>query len=179
MKFEKNIAKERNSAKVIVRAVISTTVAALAIASMGVTAQAAPKPVNSGGPTPIGDVDLSLPHVLSSDLEGARSVTPCENLLSAVAPPFFVWSGEFRWISCSYWGATNTATKNYRWYVSPQSSALACAQGLGYVSNRYATWHYLGCGDSGEAEVIWGNVAAYPKMKFKSLSGLMAPLYWY
>jgi hypothetical protein len=25
----------------------------------------------------------------------------------------------------------------------------------------------------------WGQVAAYPKMKFQSLSGLIVPLYWY
>jgi hypothetical protein len=181
MKLEKSKPDYRKLLGFTPRAAIMAAVAILSISisSTSAPAHAASKPGIPPGITVVGDVDLTLPHVLSTEPLGDRSVTPCENLLSAAAPPLFLWSGEFRWISCSFWGATNSTTKNYRWYVSPQSNSQACAQGLGFIGNKYATWHYMGCGDSGATAVLWGNVAAYPKMKFQSLSGLVVPLYWY
>ena len=155
-----------------------TALAGLMLASSN-PVMAADKPPAPKGPVIVGDVDLSAPHVSSDKSMQVKSASPCSNLLSGFAPLGFGWSGEFRWLACSYWGTTSTATKNYQWYVSSNSSSLACAQGYGFRADHSPTWVYLSCGDSGATQVSWGEVAAYPKMKFKSLSGLIVPLYWY
>jgi hypothetical protein len=149
------------------------------IIAVGNPAQADEKPGTSKTPALVGNVDVNGPHITSDDVGLAKGLGPCSSLISAVAPLGFGWSGEFRWIACSYWGANATATKNYQWYVSPNSSSMACAQGYGFRPDHSPVWAYLSCGDSGATQVSWGSVAAYPKMKFKSLSGLIVPLYWY
>jgi hypothetical protein len=63
------------------------------------------------------------------------------------------------------------------------SDDVGQARGLGPCSYLLAGITPVGFGWSGEfrwfACSYWGEVAAYPKMKFKSLSGLVVPLYWY
>lgn len=145
----------------------------------GNPATADEKPVAPKTPTFVGNVDATVPHISSEDLGQARDLGPCSYLLAGIAPLGLGWSTEFRWIACSFWGANAAATKNYQWYVSPGSSSMACAQGYGFRPDHSPFWAYLSCGDSGATQVPWGSVAAYPKMKFKSLSGLVVPLYWY
>ena len=149
--------------------------------SVGATlpAHADDKSGSSNAPVLIGNVDPNSPHVSSDATTTNKDLGPCSYLLAGITPLGFSWSGEFRWFACSYWGANAKATKNYQWYVSPGSSSLACAQGYGFKADHTPVWVYLGCGDSGATQVSWGQVAAYPKMKFQSLSGLIVPLYWY
>ncbi len=142
-------------------------------------ATAEEKPTSPQEPTVIGNVDLNGPHVNSDGSKSTKDLGPCSYLISAVTPLGFGWSGEYRWFACSYWGTNSKATKNYQWYVSPGSSSLACAQGYGFRADQVPIWVRLTCGDSGATQVAWGQVAAYPKMKFQSLSGLIVPLYWY
>lgn len=120
-------------------------------------------------------VDLNQPHVDAPSR--SRSATSCNVLYSAATPLGFSFSGEYRWIACSYWGYNSTAKKNYQWYVSPQSSSMACAQGMGFRSGA-PYWASLGCGESGAKALDWGMVIAYPKIKVMSLSGLIVPIYW-
>jgi hypothetical protein len=162
---------------------IPALVALVTTLSVGVgaslPANADDKSGSSKTPVFIGNVDPRSPHVSSDATTTTKDLGPCSYLLAGVAPFGFSWSGEFRWFACSYWGANAKATKNYQWYVSPNSNSLACAQGYGFKADHTPVWVYLSCGDSGATEVSWGNVAAYPKMKFQSLSGLVVPLYWY
>jgi hypothetical protein len=137
------------------------------------------KPTSPQGPKIFGNVDLNGPHMSSDDSNSTKDLGPCSYLISAVTPLGFGWSGEYRWFACSYWGTNSKATKNYQWYVSPGSSSIACAQGYGFKAELVPIWVHLTCGDSGATQVSWGQVAAYPKMKFQSLSGLIVPLYWY
>ena len=121
------------------------------------------------------DVDLTQPHVDAPSR--SRSATSCNVLYSAITPLGFSFSGEFRWLACSYWGYKKKKKKNYQWYVSPQSSSMACAQGMGFRSGA-PYWASLGCGESGAKALDWGMVIAYPKIKVMSLSGLIVPIYW-
>lgn len=163
----------------LVRVAATITVAAGLIVGVGNPANADEKPAAPKTPTFIGNVDATVPHLSSDDVGQARVLGPCSYLLAGITPVGFGWSGEFRWFACSYWGANAAATKNYQWYVSPESSSMACAQGYGFRPDHSPVWVYLSCGDSGATQVSWGQVAAYPKMKFKSLSGIVVPLYWY
>ena len=162
---------------------IAALAALIASLSLGVggslPANADDKSGSSITPVFIGSVDPKSPHVSSDASVATKDLGPCSYLLAGITPVGFGWSGEYRWFACSYWGANAKATKNYQWYVSPGSSSLACAQGYGFKADHTPVWSYLGCGDSGATQVSWGNVAAYPKMKFQSLSGLVVPLYWY
>ena len=124
------------------------------------------------------DVDLSLPHVDAGKLKRNIDMTACNNLYAAATPIGFAWSGEYRWLACSYWGYNAVAKKHYNWYVSPHSSSLACAQGFGYRSGSLPYWDSIGCGAGGSKALDWGMVIAYPKLKVKSISGLIVPIYW-
>ena len=160
---------------------IATSMAALTLLlASGISpATADEKPNAPKNPIFIGNVDVNSPHITSDNATQTKDLGPCSYLISAMTPLGFGWSGEFRWFAFSYWGVNASATKNYQWYVSPGSSSMACAQGYGFKPDHTPIWVYLSCGDSGATQVSWGQVAAYPKMKFKSLSGLIVPLYWY
>jgi len=123
-------------------------------------------------------LDLSLPKVTDGRATRDIWMSGCNALYAAVTPLGFGWSGEYRWLNCSYWGATATAKKYYSWHVSPNSSSQACAQGFGFRSGALPYWGSLSCGDSGSQAIDWGQVAAYPKIKVMSLSGLIVPIYW-
>ncbi len=105
-------------------AILVTTIAMISLASG--PASAIEKPTDSNGIYIEADVNAKDPRVSSDESGKDKFFTPCNNLMVAVAPPGFFWSGEFRWLACSF----------------------------------------------------WGEVVAYPKMKFKSLSGLAVPIYW-
>jgi hypothetical protein len=177
-KFGFNTQRETRLGKRLTRATALVAAASLTLA-ISAPVLADEKPVSPKAPVFVGNVDASSPHVSSDDSTSARDLGPCSYLLSAVTPLGLGWSGEFRWFACSYWGANAKATKNYQWYVSPETHSLACAQGYGFKADHTPVWVYLSCGDSGATQVSWGQVAAYPKMKFQSLSGLLVPLYWY
>lgn len=142
------------------------------------TANAAPKPSVPSGASIFGEVDLTLPHAEAGNSLATKGATPCSNTYSAVTPLGFGWSGEYRWLACSYWGYSDTARKVYQWYVSPQSSGQVCSQAYGFRTDRTPFWTSSGCGEYAVASVLWGNVVAYPKMKFESLSGAAVPIYW-
>lgn len=163
--------------------VFSTTAAILVstFAVISLTAGPAPAREKPSGPNGVfveADVNLGDPVVVSDENGNGRFFNPCNNLILSVTPLGFGWSGEFRWFACSFWGATDTARKTYQWLVSPLSSSMACAQVYGFKTDRTPFWAGIGCGSSGSAQALWGKVAAYPKMKFMSLSGLAVPIYW-
>lgn len=177
--IERKLEQGKNYAVQVVKIAATSAAAVGLIVGSGSLAHADEKPAAPKTPIFVGNVDATVPHLSSDEVGQARVLGPCSYLLAGYAPLGFGWSTEFRWFACSYWGANASATKNYQWYVSPNSSSLACAQGYGFRSDHTPIWVYLSCGDSGATQVSWGEVAAYPKMKFKSLSGLVVPLYWY
>jgi hypothetical protein len=157
-------------------AILVTTLTLISLTSG--PASAIEKPKDLDGVYIEADVNVKDPRVSSDENGKEKFFNPCNNWMVAVAPPGFVWSGEFRWLACSFWGANDIARKTYQWNVSLQSSSMACAQAYGFKTDRTPFWAGIGCGYGGGAQVLWGEVAAYPKMKFKSLSGLAVPIYW-
>ena len=157
-------------------AILATALTLFSLASG--PASAKEKPSDSNGVFIESDVDVKAPRVSSDESGKEKFFNPCNNLMVAVAPPGFFWSGEFRWLACSFWGANDVARKTYQWNVSFQSNSMACAQAYGFKTDRTPFWAGIGCGSSGGASLLWGEVVAYPKMKFKSLSGLAVPIYW-
>lgn len=157
-------------------AILATTLTLFSQASGPASARV--KPSDSNVVFIESDVDVKDPRMSSDESGKEKFFNPCNNLMVAVAPPGFFWSGEFRWLACSFCGANDVARKTYQWNVSFQSNSMACAQAYGFKTDRTPFWAGIGCGSSGGAQLLWGEVVAYPKMKFKSLSGLAVPIYW-
>lgn len=83
------------------------------------------------------------------------------------------------------WGPTSTSScavfghpgykQGYGWTVQEGTNQYACVQGWGFdAKHPKGTWFSLGCGKSGHATVPWGNVAASPRVRAKSMGGSLA-----
>ncbi|MEW2502384.1 hypothetical protein AB0878_18060 [Amycolatopsis sp. NPDC047767] len=63
----------------------------------------------------------------------------------------------------------------YGWNVQEGTNQSACVQGWGFdAKHPKGGWFSLGCGKSGKMTVPWGNMAANPQVRVKSMGGSIA-----
>lgn len=76
--------------------------------------------------------------------------------------------------SCAVFGHAGYK-QGYSWNVQESTNQYACVEGWGFdAKHTKGTWFSLGCGTSGKGSVPWGNVAANPKVRAKSMGGSIA-----
>lgn len=160
------------------RTSLTATAAGLVLAAVaGSPAVAASgSPTNPVNPNAVmqSDVVPTDPVVSSS---GGLTRAAC-GPFAAYGPIGGAWSQEYKWVNCSFVGATATAKKGYTWSRVPASESEACTQGLGYKSSG-PYWGATGCGQSGGGSLSWGNVWGVPKFKVKSITVVFGvPVSW-
>ncbi|KAA9159658.1 hypothetical protein FPZ12_020040 [Amycolatopsis acidicola] len=76
--------------------------------------------------------------------------------------------------NCAVFGH-NGYKQGYSWRVQEGTNQYACVEGWGFDSKHTkGKWFSLGCGTSNKGTVPWGNVAANPQVRAKSMGGSIA-----
>lgn len=113
---------------------------------------------------------------IASETSQESDVTPQNATAIISALPGGAWGN---WVSHPNWliGTTWTAPIYYSWFIDYQWNQTGCAQGVGYTRKVGGTAtirriYGIGCTSSGNTTggtAIWGNVAAYPEARGRSL----------
>jgi hypothetical protein len=76
--------------------------------------------------------------------------------------------------TCAVFGSPGHK-QGYSWNVQESTNQYACVEGWGFDKKHpKGGWFSLGCGTSGKGSLPWGNVAANPKVRAKSMGGSIA-----
>lgn len=147
----------------LMRLVILVSIASLAnVLSAGVVGASVPAPAQS--PNVQGEIRGS-----SSLQETPDTAAWCGGTAIGYPSAF----GETAYSSCGVFGYPGTIV-SYSWNVQYGTQQYACAEGLGFVAGwngaYSAEWFSLGCGVGAVVTVPWGNVAATPALRVKSLN---------
>ena len=129
-------------------------------------------PASQGGPVVKEDIAPGTPLIGpgAPAAEGAatRGTPQCGN--SAYAPPGGPGVyGPVSQATCALLGYESYLA-NYSWSMAAATDTQACVEGAGWSPAGAETWYAISCGSGGNADVSWGNVAAYQKVKAYSIS---------